>query len=220
MEEQESLRPLSDSQRERLELAVSRYQAALTADAIGYLVDRGVRKEAAAMFRLGSVVDPIPGHGHMRGMLSIPYLRAGSLPLSIRFRCIFNHEHDGHGKYMSLPEEPSRMFNVRAIDEADDEINLTEGEFDAIILTQAGYPTVAIPGVHNWKYRHMRMLAGFSRINVWADPDDAGAEFAERVARALRTARVLQLREGDVSDTYLSGGEAALREVYEGRKHG
>jgi DNA primase len=219
LEEREPLRPLSESQREALEEAVTRYQAALTVDAIAYLVDRGLTKETAATFRLGSVVDPMPGHGKFQGFLAIPYL-IDTHPVSIRFRCIQSHDHDAnyHGKYMSMAEEPARMFNARAIDEAEDEIHLTEGEFDAIILNQAGYPAVAIPGVHNWMPRHMRMLAGFSRVYVWADPDDAGAEFAARVARALRSAKVLQLRNGDVSDTYLTGGAEALKAVYEGRR--
>ena len=121
---------------------------------------------------------------------------------------------------MSMTDEPARMFNVRAIESADEEFNLTEGEFDAMILTQEGWHAGAIPGAHNWMFRHMRMLAGFSRVNVWADPDDPGAEFGARVARALRSAKVLQLREGDVTDTYLLGGVEALRAIYEGSKHG
>lgn len=219
MEEREPLRPLSDSQRETLEHATTRYQEALSADAIEYLVDRGITKHTAVTFRLGSVVDPVPGHSRFINFLAIPYLLNGK-PVSIRFHCIQRHNHAeyGHGKYMSMTDEPARMFNVSAIDQTDDEINVTEGEFDAMILNQQGYPAIAIPGAHNWMYRHMRMLAGFSRVNVWADPDDAGAEFGARVARALRTAKVLELRLGDVTDTYLLGGPEGLKAVYEGRR--
>ena len=54
------------------------------------------------------------------------------------------------------------------------------------------------------------MLAGFSRVWVWGDPDDAGAEFTARVCRALRSAKGVRLRHGDVTDTYLAGGTDAL----------
>lgn len=122
------------------------------------------------------------------------------------------HEHRdyGHGKYMSMVDEPSRVFNIKAIHDADDEIHVCEGEFDAIVLTKVGLPAVAIPGTQAWKNHHRRMLAGFSRVWVWGDPDDAGAEFTQRLTRAMRQAKGVRLREGDVTDTYLAGGADAL----------
>jgi 5S rRNA maturation endonuclease (ribonuclease M5) len=54
------------------------------------------------------------------------------------------------------------------------------------------------------------MLAGFSRVWVWGDPDDAGAEFVQKVTRSLRNAKGVRLRDGDVSDTYQAGGADAL----------
>jgi DNA primase len=111
---------------------------------------------------------------------------------------------------MSMTDDPSRVFNVRAIHQAGDEIHVTEGEFDAIILSKIGLPAVAIPGAKAWKGHHRRMLAGFSRVYVWGDPDDAGAEFVQKVTRSLRSAKGVRLRGGDVTDTYLAGGADAL----------
>lgn len=212
MSEPEPLRPLSASQREALEEATVTYQAAVTAGAARYLLARGIDQQAAATFRLGVVADPLPGHERFRGFLSIPYLDRTGQPLTMRFRCIAEHEHrsHGHGKYMSITGEPARVYNVRAVHDADNEIHVAEGEFDAQVLTLAGLPAVAIPGASGWRNQHRRMLAGFSRVWVWGDPDDAGADFITRVSRSLRAAKGVRLRHGDVTDTYLTGGAAAL----------
>ncbi|MEU4155670.1 toprim domain-containing protein [Actinoplanes sp. NPDC026670] len=143
------------------------------------------------------------------GKLAIPYLDRDGMPLQIRFRCLVEHDHReaGHGKYMTLAGEPVRMFNVGAIHRAGDEVHVCEGELDALILDRVlGLPAVAIPGAKNYFARHRRMLAGFSRVWVWGDPDDAGAEFNSKIVRSLRQAKQVNLREGDVTDTYLAKG--------------
>jgi len=197
---------------EALETAVQSYQDQLTVDAARYLRSRGVDQELATTFRLGIVTDPVPGHGKYRGMLAIPYLDKDGHPLTIRFRCLQTHDHraNGHGKYASMFEDPSRVYNIKAIFDAKDEIHITEGEFDTQILTKIGLPAVAIPGAHGWQYHHRRMLAGFSRAYVWRDPDDAGAEFERKVVASMRAAKGVPLKAGDVSDTYMQGGAEAL----------
>jgi len=211
------LRPLSDSQREALEIAVARYEEAFTPAAARYLEARGIRSEVADTFRLGVVDDPAPGHSRFEGWLAVPYLRYDSKPLSIRFRCIEDHDHrdHGHGKYMSLPDEPARVFNTGAIHRASDTLHVAEGEFDAMILETVGLPAIAIPGASGWAAHHRRMLAGFRRVYVWGDPDDAGADFINRVCRSMRQARGVQLRVGDVTETYLEYGPAGLLALIE-----
>jgi DNA primase len=202
-----------------LEEAVQAYERAVTPQCAAYLHERGISEGAAATFRLGVVADPVPGHERFEGWLAIPYLDRDGLPLSVRFRCIHEHDHRAysHGKYMSMVDEPSRVFNVRAIHEADDTIHVTEGEMDAIVLNQIGLPAVAIPGAVGFQPHHRRMLAGFSRVWVWGDPDEAGGEFTARVTRALRGGRGVRLRNGDVNETYLrEGAEGLLALVNEG----
>lgn len=218
MEEREPLQPLSPSQMEALEEALRSYEAAVTVEAAEYLLGRGIGEAEAVTHRLGVVSDePFPGHGHYRGMLCIPYLDKDGKPLTMRFRCMENHDHREHfhGKYNSLKDDPTRVYNIAAIFAAKDEIHVTEGELDAIILTKIGLPAVAIPGAKAWRGHHRRMLAGFSRVWVWGDPDDAGAEFVARVTKSLRQARGVRLRGGDVTDTYLALGAEALLELVE-----
>lgn len=201
---------------EALEKAVASYQAAVTRPAAMYLQARGVDQEEAATFRLGVVETPAPGHERFRGMLCIPYLDRHGNPLTVRFRCLEEHAHEDHfhGKYNSLKDDPTRMFNVSAIFSAKDTIHVTEGELDAVILNKVGYNAVAIPGANNFKWRHRKMLAGFSRVWVWGDPDTAGAEFVNKLCKSLRmTARGVPLRDGDVTETYLKGGSKALMDL-------
>lgn len=217
MEEREPLQPLSPSQMETLEQAVASYEAAVTVEAAEYLLARGIGQREAATHRLGVVSDPFPGHGHFQGMLAIPYLDRLGRPLSIRFRCMEKHDHreNYHGKYNSIKDEPTRVYDVGSIFAAGNTIHVTEGELDAVILHKMGLPAVAIAGAKAWKGHHRRMLAGFNRIWVWGDPDDAGAEFVQRVTKSLRNARGVRLTYGDVTDTYLALGGEALMELVE-----
>lgn len=210
--EREPLQPLSASQREALEEATTTYQQAISPAVAGYLLGRGISREAAVSFRLGVVTEPHPGHGRFRGFLSIPYLGRDQQALSLRFRCMVDHIHReyGHGKYMSMLDEPARVFNVRAIHEAGDTIHVAEGELDAVILNQLGLPAIAIPGAEAWRNHHRRMLAGFNQVWVWGDPDDAGADFTNRVCRSLRSAKGVHLKRGDVTDSFLQGGAEAV----------
>jgi DNA primase len=216
LSEHEPLRPLSDSQREALEEAVSSYQAALTRDAARYLHGRGIDQATASTFRLGVVREPFPGHSRFVGFLAIPYLDANGKPLTVRFRCLQSHDHrsSGHGKYMSIPEDPARVFNIPAIHQAKDEIHVCEGEIDAITLNMIGLPAVAIPGAQGWRPHHRRMLAGFSRVWVWGDPDDAGAQFTQKVTASLRQAKGVRLHD-DVNATYMAGGAESLFSLIE-----
>lgn len=213
MSEQEPLQPLSALQQEAVEEAVSSYQAAVTADAARYLHARGIDRATAATFRLGVVADPRPGHERFRGFLAIPYLDKNGQALTMRFRCLAEHNHRdfAHGKYMSLPHDPARVFNVGAIHRAGDTIEVTEGEFDSMILTKLGLYAIAIPGATGWRGHHRRMLAGFNRVRVWGDPDDAGADFTNAVMRSLpRSAQGMRLKGGDVTETYMAGGADAV----------
>ena len=222
MTQSDSLVPLSGSQRVTLEMAVKRYEEALTVEAARYLLARGVTKETAGINRLGVVDDPEPSHWNYQGMLSIPYLGPDDKPVAIRFRCMKDHNHreHGHGKYNSLTGAPNRLYNVRQIVAQaageDGIIHLTEGEFDAMILTQCGFPAVAAPGAKSWLPRHTAMLAGFEQVYIWGDPDEAGAQFVQEVERALRgSAQPIRLTSGDVNETFLEGGTDALHAAFE-----
>lgn len=194
---------------------MSQYERDRTSEAAEYLLDRGLTPETINTFRLGVAANPAPEHRANIGKLSIPYLSAGGHPVSVRFRCIEEHDHraNGHGKYATVSGDPGRLFNVRAIPTAQYEIHLAEGEFDTIMLEQAGLPAVGIPGANNIKPHFYRLLAGFRRVWVWADPDDAGGEMARTITKRLKRAKTVPLKAGDVTETYLAHGAGGLHEL-------
>lgn len=210
----ESLQPLTDLQVQTLDEAMSHYEDAMTVECAQYLADRGLTKETVRTHRLGVVDDPIPAHERYRGWLAIPYLVNG-LPVRVRFRCIEDHEHMGHGKYGQPTGESLLLYGADDITQgATDEIHVTEGEFDRLILKQCGLPATAFPGASTFQSRHGRVLAGFNKVFVWGDPDQAGAEFTTKVLNRLpRSGRGVKLRVGDVTDTFLAGGAQAIYDL-------
>jgi DNA primase len=218
------LQPLSDSQREMLEEATTSYQEAVSDEALAYLDARGIDVSTAGSFRLGVVEDPAPEHVRFRGMLSIPYLDRENKALTLRFRCIQNHDHRDHyhGKYNSVKGDVPRMFNVRAIHRAADVIHVCEGEMDAIVLEMLGLDAVAIAGASMWQPYQRRMLAGFNRVWMWADRDgdpdseqNAGERLLTKITTSVRTAKPVRLPAGDVGETLLQYGPEYLLSLIE-----
>lgn len=218
-EDKDSLQPLSESQQRSMEEAVARYESELTPEGEAYLNARGIDMFAAQRFRLGQVVNPVAGHQRYKGMISIPYLDKHGKALSLRFRCIEQHDHreHHHGKYNGIKDEPTRLFNIRAIHEAPvgQPLHITEGEFDAMVLTTCGYNAIAVPGASSWKYHYAVSVRGFSRVYVWGDDDEAGAEFVQKVCRAVRAAEGVNIRGGDVSDLFIKSGPQGVRSLIE-----
>lgn len=212
----EPLLPLTSSEMEILEEAVSQYERAIDEEVAHYLTGpkRGLEPDTAISARLGVVDDPLPGHERYEGWLCIPYLGLSDEVLKIRFRCWQDHDHKEHrhGKYEDLPHATPRLFNVPAVVEADEFICVTEGEFDALVLKQIGLPAVALPGATSWRPHYRRILSGFDRIFLFGDPDDAGREFNRTISKALRQSVAVKLSSGDVTESVICNGPG---EIYE-----
>jgi len=198
---------------ETLGTAVARYEAAISSEAAAFLLARGLTEETARSARLGVVADPIPAHERYRGWIAIPYLVDGQ-PVRVRFRRPDWIDTES-SKYGQAAGETTLAYGVDSIKAAGGEIHVTEGEFDRLILEQVGFHAIGFPGATSFKSHHGRMLAGFNRVFVWGDPDRAGADFTTKVTNRLpRSGRGVQLRHGDITDTYLQGGAEALVELY------
>lgn len=209
------MQPTTALHRLAMEEAVREYEMAalVSGEVEEYLAGRGIESETARTFRLGLVDDPLPGHGYYRGKLVIPFLHPTGYPLTVRFRRFAGDEGP---KYLSMSDDPSRMFNVGAILRAGEEIHLTEGEFDAMILEQLGHPAVAVAGAQAWKPHYRTLLAGFTRVFIWGDGDDAGADLVNRVSRAVIRARGVRVPKGsDVTDVFLSEGAEGIAALIE-----
>jgi len=213
---------LSDSQKASLREAATRYARALPGSpAEEYLAARGLDNPAVRhLFQLGYVDDPLPGHEMHRGSLAIPYRRLslenGWSVVSIRFRCIFDHEHVGHGKYMTVAGDRPRLYNTAALLSDDQTIAICEGEIDTITTQLAGVPAVGVPGAESWQKHFPELFLGFARVVVLADGDEAGHRFAETVAKTIPRADIVPCPPGtDVNDLVVHQGvDALLERIY------
>jgi hypothetical protein len=174
-------------------------------------------RETTPRFQLGYVADPLPGHEQYRGSLAIPYVRWSHehqwAVVSIRFRCIRDHEHRGHGKYNTVAGDRPRLYNTKALLEGGGRIAITEGEIDAISAEACGIPAVGVAGAQSWQPHFREPFVGYREVLVLADGDEAGLQFGNTVARELPNAKVIPCPPGqDVNSLFLAGGKQALIE--------
>ena len=171
----------------------------------------------AGRFGFGYVREPVRGHEQYDGFLAIPYLRRNLRgawsACSIRFRCLQDHDHTGHGKYMTVRDDPPWLYNTAALQSDSTTVAITEGELDAVTAELCGIRAVGVPGSTVWK-RHWRSLfVGFNEVLILADGDDAGTQFGNRVSADLPNARVVSMPPGqDVNSLFVQWGKQALLE--------
>lgn len=177
-----------------------------------YLASRGIDTATANTFRLGYVDEPAAGHARFAGRLAIPYIGADGRILHIKFRCLEEHncKENGHSKY-DQPPGPARLFNIPAIHRPGHTLHITEGELDAVILNKIGLAAIGGPGATSWKYHFTRCVAGFSKVWVWGDGDEAGSEFVQTICKAVRQAEGVNVPKGmDATEIFKRGGAEAL----------
>lgn len=206
------MQKLSESQRDYLWEATTKYRKSLPGSpAAEYLESRGI--PLVTPYGLGYVDDPLPGHELYRGCLAIPYMRWSQWRdwsvATIRFRRLDG----GHPKYMTQPGDKPRLYNTHALTKYSKDMAITEGELDALTADLAGVPAVGVPGAQMWKPYFRELFMGYRNVNILADGDDAGMDFAHQVAKTLPNARIIPMPDGqDVNSLVLSKGREALLE--------
>ena len=206
---------LSQEQKLLLTETANKYAKALDHQTASYLLGRGITKEAAGTFLLGTVNEPAPGHEHAVGCLSIPY-RTPTGVVGIKFRKVDG----GSPKYLWPTGQKVGLYNVVDIHDSSDVIAICEGELDSLVMSAlVNVPAVGIAGVSQWKPWFPKMFEGFDRIVIFADNDlkedgrNPGMELAKRIKEDLDKAVVISLPENqDVNQVYLDGGADWLRE--------
>lgn len=202
---------LSLAQKQSLDEAVTAYQSMIDG-AAPYLVTRGISKEAAVTRRLGYVApgNALVGHEQYEGRLVIPYLTPTGV-VDIRFRS--TDPLSEAPKYMGRPGVETTMYGVLAFQIESPYIAVCEGELDALVLQEmVGIPAVGVPGANSWKPYYWRAFEDYDRVFVFADGDQAGRDFAKKVASSVDTTVVIQMPEGhDVNSMYVAEGADALR---------
>ncbi|MFE3579420.1 toprim domain-containing protein [Streptomyces vinaceus] len=193
-----------------------------------YIKHRGLDSIAARM-GLGYVAHPATGHEKQAGRLVIPYLRpAGGehAVATIRFRCIAeectknpdgswreDEEHEGHGKYQSLPGSRPMLYNTQALIQPSPYIGLSEGEFDGMAAELAGIPTPGVSGVSAWRDHFDPAFLGYERVFGFTDGDGPGEQFIAKLAERLPNLIPIYFdKKYDVCRFVKEFGPQALRE--------
>lgn len=110
----------------------------------------------------------------------------------------FRRLDDNGPRYMAPANQPSKLFNARAVLDYSDTIAICEGELDTIVAAQV-IPAVGIAGVNHWKDHFGRLFVGHKRVLIIGDNDikqdgsNPGQEFARRVAEDVPHAEVIVL---------------------------
>lgn len=185
-----------------------------------YLTARGLG-EGADRWLPGYVGDSVQtGHERYKQHLVIPYLRPAGVKFisTIRFRCIRDEcvkdfdgqyfflkgqkeQHDNHSKYMSLPADHPRLYNTTALITASPYVAISEGEFSGWAVELDGIPSVAIQGVSAWKDHFDRAFAGYEKVFILGDGDEAGKKMTEKLSQRLPNGVPIELPEGEDPDS-------------------
>ena len=203
---------LPSKERLQSQLALAQqYHASLDRATIDYLASRGFDDKIARDFLLGTVpADCASEHTQYIGWLSIPYQVVYGVT-AWKFRRL----DDIGPRYMAPANQPSKLFNARAVLANSDVIAICEGELDTIVAAQV-VPAVGVAGVNHWKEHFGRLFVGHKRVlivgdnDVKADGSNPGQEFARRVAEDVPHAEVIVLPPNEDINSI------ALKEKYSG----
>lgn len=144
---------------------------------------RGLDFKTADIMATGLVVDD-KGRltDALQGMVTIPYFVAGNV-VTIRGRKWPLPEGDKM-KYKTLAGQAARVYHSEACWGAT-EVVVTEGELDALVLSQMGFPAIGVPGANVWQPGWDAYTEGMRRVWVAFDPDEAGDTGAEKLIERL-----------------------------------
>jgi twinkle protein len=162
---------------------------------LAWLERRGLTAATIAAFQIGATPDD--------GAVILPYLRDGEL-VNTKTRGIADKK-----MWQAKDAEPC-LFGWHLIDPKARSIVITEGEFDAMVLHQAGIPALSCnqgAGNHQWIDADWERLQRFSDIVLCYDMDDAGRKGAAEVANrlGLDRCRMARLPHKDANDMLMAG---------------
>jgi DNA primase len=176
-------------------------------DAIRYLADHGIPGKAVIeKYQLGVAVHPLAGEERFCGMLCFPYRTRRGGVKALKFRNLA-----GKPKYAQPDGQKARLYNTMAWFSGDGEIGVTEGEPDAIAVSERlDIPAVAIPGATQWaanKDAWRLLFRDFRQVWVFADGDDPGREMAKQVRESLGwRAAVISCPDGEDAGSLIAAG--------------
>lgn len=179
---------------------------------LGYLVDeRGVTMDTISAYRIG--------FDELRDRYTLPVYDASGTLVNIR-RYLAGADTGQKMRNAMGHGEPPRLYPIANLD--NDTVWVVEGEWDALLNTQHGMPSVTgTHGASTWNAAWSKLFAG-KTVFLCYDNDKEGRVGMHKAARSLashaaavfKVAVPVEEEHGDLSDFYRSGGTAErLREV-------
>ena len=159
--------------------------------AMTWLYDcRGIHDETAQELKLGYTQDvgSKGGDVHDKGWIAIPYIE-GEEVAYLKYRSIVEKQ------FCAKPGMKPGLFNSEAID-AFSPVYVTEGEFDAAILVQAGFAAVSLPSARNPKGRPVLLpewkdqLMEAKQVILAGDTDSVGSEMMDKLWREIPSVKL------------------------------
>lgn len=185
--------------------------------------ERGLRPETVRRFRLGVVAEPGETDEPAEGRISIPFTTPTGV-VALRFRAMPGQTGP---KYWQPSGTDVGIFNTPAIAAGGRRLMVLEGEFDAMVACQMGFPAVGYPGANSWKSWHREVYEGFESVTVIGDNDEtpkpnkdgspgtmASTKFCRTVADNVPDPHIVMCPRGhDFTSAYLEYGEGPLLEM-------
>lgn len=175
-----------------------------------YLKKRKLEESTIHKFRLQSY----------NGMIAIPYYQNGVL---IGCKTRRPEKHTEGPKYLSIPGSKPGLFNIDNV-EPDKPLIICEGEFDCMVISQAGFENVVSVGagansLTDLIEQYRNFLERFDSLIIFSDRDEAGGKMDEAFFKAFPGKAALidkAIMNGkDANEAYLRGGDEAIGKIVE-----
>lgn len=177
-------------------------------DRMAYLTERGVSEATVAALRIG--------YDEVRDRYTLPVYDQQGILVNIR-RYLPNATDKGEKMRNAMGHgNPARLYPIENLDH--DEVWVVEGEWDAILNTQHGFPSVTgTHGASTWLPAWSKMFKG-KTVYLCYDNDKEGRVGMTKAARSLapHAAKVVKVivpvedEHGDLSDFWKHGGTAEM----------
>lgn len=151
-----------------------------------YMRNRGFEKQTMFDFEVGYDPSVMVKNTYKLSMVIVPIHDTEGNPIGVNGRSI-------EGKFFKLSKGIPRneiIFNMHRA-KHEPTVIVTESQFDAMRVHQAGYPNVvSFLGSHISPYQYSLLRRYFNKVVILTDNDDAGRKIGHNLAGALKDVRV------------------------------
>lgn len=178
-------------------------------EALDYMHSRGLTDETVKYFKLaayprGTGWKPVgpSDPNYEEPWIGIPYTRPGQV-FSVKYRCVTSKA------YTSAAGMAGGMFNANPQPGDFDDVYLTSGEFDAMVLWQAGFMAQSMQSDSRPPSTSEReALLKAARLFYAGDTDKPGMSAMNKIGMEIKAGRILRWPEGikDANEAFISSG--------------